>query len=95
MTEDEEFIVLPFTPKLAFTLHHKVNSRKYISEGNLLYILVNDAAKVKELNKFALRAEKAIDNQFIVSASCEELLVMQEENITYISRAIEDARTNF
>ena len=75
-----EMYIMPLNKKVAIAMIYKEDFPKFIDNGNLYYLSINDKNSILNLNEMAVRFEKKSNNQFVVG-ELEELIRLKEYEV--------------
>ena len=75
-----EMYIMPLNKKVAIAMIYKEDFPKFIDNGNLYYLSINDESSILNLNEMAVRFEKSSNNQFVVG-EINELIRLREYEV--------------
>ena len=75
-----EMYIMPLNKKVAIAMIYKEDFTKFIDNGNLYYLSINDESSILNLNEMAVRFEKSSNNQFVVG-EINELIRLREYEV--------------
>jgi hypothetical protein len=70
---------MPLNKKVAITMIHKDDYKKYVDDKDLWYLKISEDNSIEKLNELALDYEKCQNNLFLVG-DMNELLKLQKYN---------------
>lgn len=75
-----EMYIMPLNKKVAIAMLYKEDFPKFIDNGNLYYLSINDESSILNLNEMAVKYEKNSNNQFVVG-ELDELIRLREYEV--------------